>query len=221
MEKRFLASHLAGVGIILSIVLLFSSTILAKDWHELTRMTETELSEMIAEFQKRLDQDPDDYEMLKAIGIAYHTKCLKDPKKYTPMAVKFLTRAYEINRKDYMTMCYLGSATTQMTRTTWNPMKKGDYANRGYALMDKAVKKAPDNISVRLTRGFNAKYSPSFTGRREIALEDFEHLAGLIEKNPGISQATKKTVYANLVELYEEAADEDKAEKYRKMAENL
>lgn len=221
MEKRFLASHLAGVGIILFIVFLFSSTILAKDWHELTRMTETELSEKIAEFQKRLDKDPEDYEMLKAIGIAYHRKCLKDPKKYAPMAVKFLTRAYEINRKDYVTLCYLGCATVQMTRTTGNPMKMGDYANRGYALMDKAVRKAPDNISVRLTRSFNAKYSPSFTGRREIALEDFEHLAGLIEKNPGISRATKKTVYSNLAELHKEAGDGEKAEKYKEIAENL
>jgi len=55
----------------------------------------------------------------------------------------------------------------------------------------------------------------------EIALEDFEYLADLMGKmdNPDASPA--KDVYTNLAELYDKAGDKGKAERFRKLAENL
>ena len=87
--------------------------------------------------------------------------------------------------------------------------------------MGKAVKKDPDNASVRMTRASNSKNLPSFLNRGEIALEDFEHLAGLIEKNPKSLTSIKKKVYSNLAELYTKAGDQAKAEKFRRLSENL
>ena len=221
MKEMFIRLRLPRVGITVLTMFFFYTAAAAKDWHELNRMDDPELTEKIVEFQKRLDQNPDDYEMLTALGIAYHIKAKKDAKEYAPKAVDMLTRAYKMNKKDYETLCYLGSATAMMAQTTGDPMKKGSYANKGIAMMDKAIRKAPDNISVRLTRSFNSKNLPSFLNRGDIAIEDFEYLAGLIEKSPDISWPTMKIVYTNLAELYKKDGEKDKAEKYEKLAEGL
>jgi len=221
LRNRFYSHHRAIFHLFLAALLFLATPVWAKDWHGLHNLGNVQLSEKISGLQKGLDQNPTDYEALKALGIAYHIKARKDPKEYTPRAVEFLSRAYEINKKDDETMCYLGSATTMMAKTTWNPIKKMLYVNKGTGLMDKAVKKDPDNASVRMTRASNSKNLPSFLNRGEIALEDFEHLAGLIEKNPKSLTSIKKKVYSNLAELYTKAGDQAKAEKFRRLSENL
>jgi len=220
MRKAYWVRRAATFCLFLIAARGLAPVVWAKDWHELQDMSSIQLAEKISEFQEKLDQNPADYEALKAIGIAYSIKAKEDVKTYAPKAVEFLTRAHEIDTKDYETMCHLGSATTMMARTTVNPVKKMSYVNKGTGFMDKAVRKNPDNISVRLTRAFNSKSLPSFLDRGHIALEDFEHLAGLIEKNTGVSQAIKKTVYSNLAELYSKAGDQEKAERYARLAEN-
>jgi cytochrome c-type biogenesis protein CcmH/NrfG len=220
MRKARCVRGSAVFCLLLGVALWLIPVVWAKDWHELQDMSDRELAEQIAEFQEKLNQNPADYEMLKAIGITFHIKANQDVKEFAPKAVEFLTRAHEIDEKDYETMCYLGSATTMMARTTANPIKKMSYVNKGTGFMDKAVRKDPDNISVRLTRAFNSKSLPSFLDRGHIAMEDFEHLAGLIEKNPEVSQAIRKTVYSNLAELYGKAGDQAKAERFSRLAEN-
>jgi len=221
MSKRYFLGHRMIFHLFLAALLFLAIPVYATDWHELQDLTDVQLSEKISEFQKGLDQNPSDYEALKALGIAYHIKARKDAKKYAPRAVEFLSRAYEINKKDNETMCYLGSATTMMANTTWNPIRKMSYVNKGTGLMDKAVKRDADNVSVRMTRASNSKSLPSFLNRGDIALEDFEYLAGLIDKNPESLTSIKKKVYSNLAELYIKAGDQARAEKFRKLSENL
>ena len=221
MKNWFYSNHRAMFHLFLAALLFLATPVWAKDWHGLQDLTDVQLSEKISGFQKGLDQNPSDYEALKALGIAYHIKARKDAREYAPRAVEFLSRAYEINKKDNETMCYLGSATTMMAKTTWNPISKMSYVNKGAGLMDKAVKRDPDNVSVRMTRALNSKSLPSFLNRVDIALEDFEHLAGLIEKNSGYLTSIKKKVYSNLAELYIKAGDQARAEKFRKLAESL
>ena len=215
-RSRWFISALLG-----AMIFSLAGSLWARDWQELNRIDSEQLSEKISELQKIVDQNSSDYDTMKGLGIAYHIKAQKDAKKYAPEAVKFLSRAYEKTKKDYETMCYLGSATTMMAKTTWNPMKKMSYVNKGAALMDKAVRKDSDNVSVRMTRAFNSKQLPSFLERGHLALEDFEYLAGLIEKNPESLTSIKKQVYTNLAELYSMAEDHAKADRYKKLAENL
>ena len=87
--------------------------------------------------------------------------------------------------------------------------------------MDKAIRKDPDNISVRMTRAYNSKSLPSFLNRGHLAVEDFEYLADLIEKNPKAYASIKKDVYTNLCELYRKAGDQAKADNFKNLAENL
>ena len=193
----------------------------AKNWRELYDLNEAKLENEISSFKLRLKESPGDIETLKGLGIAYHIKATNDIKNYAPLAVEVLTQAYGVNKKDNETLCYLGSATTMLAKTTWNPIKKVSYVNKGAAFMDKAIRRDPDNIAVRMTRGKNSRRLPFFLDRGRYALEDFEHLALLIEQNPNLSPSFKKDVYTNLAQLYEKANDTEKAEKYKKLSENF
>ena len=221
MKIRFHMDRLARTGLMMAMVFFLIPNVSAGDWHELDDLDDTRLGERISEFQEKLNQNPSDFEMLKALGIACHIRATKDAKKYAPRAVEFLSRANEINKKDYVTMGYLGSATTMMAKTTWNPIKKMSYVNKGAALMDKAVKSAPDNVSVRMTRANNSKNLPHFLERGHLVLKDFEHLADVIEKRPDINLSTKRKIYTNLFQLYSKTDDQTRAEKYRRLAAGL
>jgi len=221
MKYSFQMARLAIVGIVMTTAVLLTAPVSAKDCQELSDLDGEQLAEKISEMQKVLDQNPSDCETLKCMGIAYHRMARKNAKTYAPKAVELLTKALEANKKDYETMCYLGSATTMMAKRTWNPMKKMAYVNKGAGLMDKAIRKDPDNISVRVTRANNSKNLPSFLNRGHLAVEDFEYLAHLIEKNPESYVSIKKDVYTNLAELHSKAGDQAKAEKFKNLAETI
>jgi tetratricopeptide (TPR) repeat protein len=221
MKNRCQINRLAIAAIVVVMVFWSAAPVSATDCQELSGLDSGQLAETISKMQKVLDQNPSDWDTLKCMGIAYHRMAKKNAKTYAPKAVEILTKALEANKKDYQTMCYLGSATTMMAKNTWNPMKKMGYVNKGVGLMDKAIRKDPDNISVRMTRAYNSKSLPSFLNRGHLAVEDFEYLAGLIEKNPEAYASIKKDVYTNLCELYRKAGDQAKAEKFKNLAENL
>lgn len=174
-----------------------------------------------SKLQERFNQNPSDYETLKELGVIYHDMALKDAKTYAKKAVISLEEAQKIKPEDNVTLCYLGSAYTLMAKESWNPVSKSNYVNKGIKGMDKAVKKDPDNITVRMTRGLNSRGLPGFLNRRQVAYEDFEHLADLFEKGLKAPASLKSTVYKNLSGLYKEDGDNGKAQKYKAMAENL
>ena len=207
-----------GAAVLIVVMVFISSVTRAGDFHELLNLKAGALSAKISEFQKELDQNSSHYDAIKGLGIAYHIKAQEDAKKFAQRAVDMLTRAHEMNKRDYEALCYLGSAMTMMAKTTWNPIKKMSYVNKGIALMDKAVKRDPDNITVRMARGYNSMRLPGFLERKGVALEDFEHLAEMIEKDPVSFSSIKREVYSNLAELYRKKGEEDKAEKCMKLA---
>ena len=220
MKKKIMFG-LVRTKILLLIILEFCFSAMAGDWYELNTMDESELAEKIGEFRKRLGQNPEDWETLKGLGIAYHIMATKNAREYAPLAFKTLSKVHGMNETDCVSLCYLGSATTMMAATTNDLMEKSSYTNRGIALMDKAVRKAPDNVNVRLTRAYNSKSLPDFLERKSVAVEDFEHLAGMIRKGSLSSISIKKAVYSNLAELYEKIGHREKAEAYHKLANGL
>ena len=212
MKKEYKVRQLGKIGILFLSIIFFSVFVVANGWSELETLNESELTSKIAEFEKRLDQNPNDYEMLKALGIAYDIKAREKPKKFAPKSIDMLSRAYKMNKKDYVVLCYLGNSTTMMANTTWNPMKKMSYANKGIALMDKAIRKDPDNVTVRLTRANNSKSLPDFLKRGDVAIEDYEYLAEMIKKDPKTLGYLKKDVNMNLSKLYEKKEKKNQEE---------
>jgi len=208
-------------GVALGSMFLMAGTAWSTDWHELRELNETELAEKISQFEKKLIQDPFQYQLYKALGIALHITAEQDAIKGARGAVQWLTKAYAINKLDNQTLCYLGSANTLMATTTWNPIRRLAQVRRGIAMMDQAVRSEPNNIRVRIIRAANSRRLPSFLNRGDLALEDFEHLAGLIDKNPDLPRSIKKTIYTNLAELYMKGKNQSKAQKFRELAGNL
>lgn len=201
---------------------IFAGISTAAEWQGLHSLDEKGLTKKIDEFEKELDENQDDYHLLKAIGIAYHIKATGDAETFAPKALQVLEKTHKINPEDPVALCYLGSTTTLMANTTWNPIKKSSYANKGIAMMDKAVRNDPDNVSIRLTRAFNSKGMPDFMDRKSIAIEDFEYLVTMLENNSiSLAPSLRQDIYSSLSELYKETGNNVKAEKYGASARKL
>lgn len=221
MNQLRITTFLAFVTFAIIGGLFFLAAAHAEKLNWISALDDDQLTKQITKFKQLLEHNPDDYEMLKAMGIAYHFRAIRSDKKNAMKSVEFLSKAREFNKEDNETLCYLGSATTMLAQTTWNPIKKMSYANKGIALMDKAVRRNPNNISVRMTRGRNSMNLPDFLKRVDTGIEDFEHLASLIEAQPNDLKPIAKDVYTNLSSLYERRKEEAKAKKYAAMAQNL
>lgn len=195
--------RLPYVSLLLALLLnsLLLTNAVSAEWHGLYGLDEEQLTEKIDVFTLKLNKSPQDYEIVKSLGIAYHFKAGIDADAFAAMAVEYLTKAHEFDQKDYVTMCYLGAATSRMAQITWNPLRKMDYSNTGMGLMDKAVRKAPDNVTVRMARGKASLNMPSFLGRGDLAVEDFEYLAGLIEQNPESYSSLREEVHEILAKI--------------------
>jgi hypothetical protein len=133
------------------------------------------------QLKERYGQNPSDYETLPSLGIACHALAIKDSQAYTKKAAQCLEKANESKLDDTVTRGYLGSAYTMLAKDSWNPLGNLHNVNKRTEHMDKAVRKNPDNITIRLTGNNNSRKLPKFLNRREIAYEDFEDLAGLFE----------------------------------------
>lgn len=175
----------------------------ADNFQNLETMDDATLQTTIETLKATLDQDKTDVTAAKKLGIAYHIIAQKNPKAHASKALEYLTLAFEADPSDMTVMCYLGSATSLMAKTTFNPMKKMSYANKGIALMDKAARKSPENVNVRLTRGFNSLSLPDFFNRGDIAVKDFNFLADLIKKDPEAYASIKPVVALGLKKIEE------------------
>ncbi len=171
------------------------------------------------QLEARVDRNAADYTTLRDLATVYHYMAVKDSATYAKKAVQVLERAYEKKPEDYEMLCYLGNAYVLLAKDGSFFVTKAANANRGFGYMDKAVRNAPDDITIRLTRGYSAKASPRFLGRRPVAYEDFEYLAALFEKGLKVPQSLKASVYRTLAALYKEDGDEGSARKYMEMAE--
>ncbi len=206
------------IRIVLTTLILFTgiSAAYGDDLFKLNYLNMNELNKQISRFENQIKEDPSNITAKKGLGISFHIKATADTEEYAERAASKLENAYSYNKKDYEVMVYFGSATTMLATTTWNPMKKMSYVNKGTALMDKAVRRAPENITVRMTRGLNSMNLPSLFKRRALALEDFEYLAEQIKKKPEL-KIIAKSVYSNLVKLYKENKEEEKSAYYTEL----
>jgi len=68
---------------------------------------------------------------------------------------------------------FLGCVYILKARDTSSPLSKMKWVRKANKQFDTAVKSRPDNIFLRLERGENSLYLPSFLGRFKVAEEDF------------------------------------------------
>nr|WP_319396787.1 hypothetical protein [uncultured Desulfobacter sp.] len=202
------------LAMIIFLTLLFSLTCHAADY-AFEKKPKQDLLKHIEQFETQLKADPDNVNILKSIGITYHALARENSKQFIPKSKEYLEKAFELNKKDYETMCFLGSATCMMAKTTINPVKRMSYANKGLALMDKAAARQPNNTSVLMTRAKTLEQLPAFFKRKKIAISDFEKVVTILNEDQDAGQDMKlKTVYPHLVNLYQDTGQQEKADLY-------
>jgi tetratricopeptide (TPR) repeat protein len=159
-------------------------------------------------------------ERLKRLGIAWHNLAVSGTRGASSEAEELLQAAAQAAPDDMEILAYLGSAQTMVARDAWNVVTKVSRVNKGVALLDKAVRGAPQNVVVRMVRANNSIDLPGFFGRRERALED---LGFLHERFAELTMApnTAAEVSLKLGELVLEDGDSERARALFEEAQRL
>jgi len=136
----------------------------------------------LSEYEARIGDNANDTEALKAAGIILHqmNRAQPDP-QLVQKAESYLKQAKKLQEDDLETIAWLGSVTTMKAQFESDPGKQSFFVKLGSRMMDKAVKKAPDNAVVRLTRAYNSLELPPFLMRTKFAVEDFKYYLKLCE----------------------------------------
>lgn len=141
-----------------------------------------EAQNALAQYEVRISQNQQDIAALKAAGIILHqlNRAQADP-LLVAKAETYLKKAVVLQGEDQETVAWLGSVTTMKAIFESDPGKQSFFVKLGCRMMDKAVKKVPDNIVVRLTRANNSLELPAFLMRTHYAIEDFQYYLKLCE----------------------------------------
>ena len=181
-----------------------------------------ELNKLADEAEKVYVKDSKDKDNLTKLGIAYHNLAILAVKGASEKAAKYLREASKLYPEDALLLALLGSSTSMVGRDEWNIVTKMNKANEGFALLDKAVTMAPDNVFIRMIRANNSLQSPKSFGRQKIAKGDLLHIEGIIQKTPKeVSVEMQTEVYCKLGNLFKSEKDESKAKAYFKKAAEL
>nr|VFK16895.1 MAG: hypothetical protein BECKLFY1418C_GA0070996_10275 [Candidatus Kentron sp. LFY] len=159
-------------------------------------------------------------EYRKRIGIAWHNLSALEVDDASGEADKWLGKVFASSPSDYEIMAYYGSARTMVSRDSWNVLTKMDVANKGIALIDKAIRKAPDNVIVRMVRANNSLALPEFFERRPKVREDFGFLHARLDKLD-ISPETSAEICFKLGRILEEDGEREKAKALYEQARTI
>ncbi len=142
--------------------------------------TQQEAKENIKDLIAEYDKDPQNVKILKMTGISYHRIGESGDADAVVRSIEFLDKASKLKPDDNEIKAWLGSATSMRARDVifWEKM---NYSNKGITLMDTAVSAEPDNISIRIIRGNNYLYAPSFLGKDSTAVSDLEFVAAKLQ----------------------------------------
>ncbi|MBN1938653.1 MAG: hypothetical protein JW843_03640 [Candidatus Aminicenantes bacterium] len=135
----------------------------------------------VDDLEDRLKKDPDNKEILLALGRIYHDRAgLEGQSGAEEKAEKHLRRLLEIDPDNASAMVNMGSVLTIQAGNLGESMEALDLLNRGFALMDRAVLLAPRNPEIRLVRAVNSLLVPEIFGRNGLVLGDFEAIQTIL-----------------------------------------
>ena len=198
------------------------------------------LSAQIPQWEKQIENDPSNKELLIKLGKAYHDLAGEnEDNEAVKKAEKYLSKLLEIEPNHALAMAYYGSVLTMKARDAFFPWEKMKYMKKGFARMDSAVVLDHDEPEVRLIRAINGTLVPKMFNRLKLALSDFNYIAGLekekldemtnkfwlpyyfyfglaLEKDEQLQAAREK--FAKVIELDSNA---DLANKVRQQLENM
>lgn len=174
-------------------------------------MTSTCLAQgSIKELQVQVAHSPHDVKALLELGIAYHNEGVAGDKHAVEKGFACLDTVLALDPANAVALAYRGSLWTLRARDAWWPFTKKRDVEKGIDEMDKAVELAPDNVSVRLTRGINSCKLPPMFKRIGTALKDFMYLINS-PAFPHFNPNLKSTIYYWAGFAYKQDKETEKA----------
>jgi hypothetical protein len=138
----------------------------------------------IGELQQKVKADSNDLVKVRELGILLH---IHNEEKRIPAEVeagiRLLKKITKADAKDYEAKAWLGSLITMQAEYETNPGKRTFYVKLGSREMDAAIKALPDDIPIRLIRGYNSLTLPPFLERNRFAIEDFQFILDFCKKS--------------------------------------
>lgn len=158
----------------------------------------------LAGYEATLKTTPADVQALKNAGIVLHQLARTDPKPETvERAEAYLKQARQLAPEDPEIAAWLGSTITMKALFETDPGRQTFHVKAGTRLLDGAVRAAPDNRIVRLTRAYNSLELPPFLGRTRYAVEDLGRYLQLCDGQPckpaDVSEAREKLALAERI----------------------
>ena len=108
---------------------------------------------------------------------------------------------------------YLGALRAKMATFSFFPWSKISYANKGSKLLDKAVKKDPNDIDIRLMRIFTYVNFPSILKKDIILQNDIRWLLKTLKRNK-VPKSAKDSTYKALAMFFARQKDNVRYKKY-------
>ncbi len=124
-----------------------------------------------------------------------YISAINDSKK----ADLFYKQLLKIPSPEPVIQAYLGSAAAVRAKHAWNPVNKLSYLNEGFKIIDKAVKRDPNQLEVRFLRFSLAHYLPSFLGKGGNLTTDKLKIIDLIKKNELATMQVNQKVLKDMV----------------------
>ncbi|MEM1157720.1 MAG: hypothetical protein AAGH72_05635 [Verrucomicrobiota bacterium] len=125
-----------------------------------------------------------------------HDQSAAGDKDKTDQLIRELQALIQLEPENQLYRVYLGSAYTLKSRDVFPGPSKLRFLKDGLKSMDSAVKKDPQNCSVRFIRAVNNYHLPAFINRRDNARKDFEILLKQINADPGkLDQRTIQAIH--------------------------
>lgn len=133
-------------------------------------------NQALSELEDTLKNEPNNIFALKNAGILLHQMSRKTPDEdAVKKSESYLKKVISSQPKDYEAQAWLGSVITMKALFEKDPGKQTFFVKLGTRKMDKAVKKTPNNLIVRLIRANNSMELPPFLKRTRFAVTDFEY----------------------------------------------
>lgn len=179
------------------------------------------LDAIVKEAKAHLASTADHAGWLKAAGIASHQLALLKVDSASEDAVQYLKRASSMSPADTELLAYLGSSHAMLARDSSLTVNKISNTNKGLALLDRAVRREPDNLSIRIIRGSVAYELPLMFSREKTAQDDFLFVLKAVKAGANVAPLRLSEIYFKLGQLAAKRKQMDVADKFYAKARSI
>ncbi len=148
------------------------------------KMPSEKAAERILSLRNKIQSDSNDLAGIRELGVLLH---IRNEEKRNPAEVeegiRLLKKVTKVSFMDFEAKAWLGSLITMQAEFETNPGKQTYFVKQGAREMDAAIKAMPEDVPIRLIRGYNSLTLPPFLNRNQYAVEDFQFILDYCKKS--------------------------------------